>query len=232
MTEPVMTGLVERLRTCPPKQPDEEFAELLVAERFEAANRIEADAVALASKAAEIERLTRERDELRQALSHAARMNANTVDVLKWARDEVFGLCEATLDSSPGDSEFERGRRHEAKGISRAIGDVILDKIRRLDDLINEAKEITGISAAEASLAALTKPRGLNDGRNENTRPPSPVQAAREALEGIAALKGHTLIDGLPGSSEGLAYSRGANDAFEQAADLASAALSQLGEAG
>lgn len=59
-------------------------------------------------------------------------------DELRWARDEVLALCEATEDAQSEviigandmTEQFARGRLSEAKGIRRTIGSVIDDQIR------------------------------------------------------------------------------------------------------
>lgn len=60
------------------------------------------------------------------------------VEALKWVRGELFSLCEATEEAcaqSAADREgkpgaFARGRVHEAKGIRRAMGEVIAERLR------------------------------------------------------------------------------------------------------
>lgn len=53
---------------------------------------------------------------------------------LAWARSEIFALCEDTetkchLEAEGGDA-FARGRVFEAKGIRRAMGEVIAERLR------------------------------------------------------------------------------------------------------
>jgi hypothetical protein len=70
--------------------------------------------------------------------------DSTPVEILKWVRDELFALCEATesdptLVRSSGDHEgkvgaYARGRLREAKGIRRAMGEVIAEKLRVMSD--------------------------------------------------------------------------------------------------
>ena len=68
---------------------------------------------------------------------------ADALDLLRWVRRELVSLCEATEDDSAlcrlaqSDTEtkqgaFARGRIHEAKGIRRAMAEVIHEKIREV----------------------------------------------------------------------------------------------------
>lgn len=55
---------------------------------------------------------------------------------LKWARDQLIALCEATEDDpilygTPG--EYARGRIMEAKGIRNAMAETINERIRELN---------------------------------------------------------------------------------------------------
>lgn len=50
-------------------------------------------------------------------------------EALEWVRSEIFALCEATEDSARDGQDFSRGRCFEAKGIRRAIGEVIRDRL-------------------------------------------------------------------------------------------------------
>lgn len=65
--------------------------------------------------------------------------------VLRWARTELVALCEATegniqlCELATQDTEtkmgaFARGRITEAKGIRRAMAEVISEKIRELSE--------------------------------------------------------------------------------------------------
>lgn len=59
-------------------------------------------------------------------------------DELRWARDEIIRLCEATEESQSSviigandlTENFAQGRHYEAKGIRRTMANVIDDQIR------------------------------------------------------------------------------------------------------
>lgn len=65
-------------------------------------------------------------------------------DLLRRARTELYGLCEAVQDDAhnrleaPGLTDVERaylrGQKHEAKGIARAMGDVFRDLITTAEE--------------------------------------------------------------------------------------------------
>jgi hypothetical protein len=67
----------------------------------------------------------------------------SAADLLRSARTELFGLCEAvqdraydqltTPDLSDAERGFLRGQRHEAKGIARAMSDVFRDLIAKAE---------------------------------------------------------------------------------------------------
>lgn len=67
-----------------------------------------------------------------------------TTELLRWVRNQVVDLCEATVDDDAlcrvagSDMEgkqgaFARGRIHEAKAICNAMAEVIRDKIREVE---------------------------------------------------------------------------------------------------
>lgn len=66
---------------------------------------------------------------------------AETERCVKEWRQCIFELCEAT-EELDADNGFNRGRRHEAKGIRRTMGEIMSDALRETAQAIRtDSKE-------------------------------------------------------------------------------------------
>lgn len=76
-------------------------------------------------------------------------------EALEWVRREIFALCEDTeskclpINIDGTDNAFSRGRIYEAKGIRRALGEVIAERLRSLAISSTDGRSSAGQSESD-----------------------------------------------------------------------------------